>query len=371
MMPASTDIDVFTDVLDKDLRIEELALSSASVAAGQQVTVSYKVFNRSRMSITEDWRESVHLRDPNNVVTNLGTSHVHTVRLNLGVSHATSQAYTIPAGTMPSNYTILVRGDSTNAVRESNEANEVSIPVTVTLGKDLDVQTLSVTPATSSPGQMVSVAYQVVNTGGVTVTEDWKESIHLRDPNGVLTSLGTSHLHTDNLAPAGVHPYSRKVTIPAGAATGAFTIVVKTDSVSAILESDETNNEESTAITLQAGTKDIVIQNLAVTPATVASGGSLLVNYRIVNQGTIGLTESYKENVFLKAPAGAETLLGSSHLHTEDLAPAAGHNASKSFTIPAGLAAGTYMIIVRGDAAGAVAESNETNNEATINVQIQ
>jgi len=376
MMPASTGIDVFTDVLDKDLRVEELALSSASVAAGQQVTVSYKVFNRSRMSITEDWRESVQLRDPNIadpniVVATLGTSHLHTVRLNLGVHHASSQAYTIPVGTVPGNYSIRVRGDSTNAVPESNESNDVSIPITVTAGKDLDVQTLSVTPATASPGAIVTVAYEVLNAGGVAVTEDWKESIQLRDPNGVLTSLGTSHLHTDTLAPAGVHPYSRKVTIPAAAANGAFTVVVKTDSLAAIAESDETNNEESTAITLQAGTKDIVIQNLTVSPDPVASGGSLLVNYRIVNQGTITLTENFKENVYLKPAAGAETLLGSSHLHTENLAPAGGHNASKSFTIPAGLAAGTYTIIVRGDAAGAVAESNETNNDGTINVQVQ
>ena len=377
MVPASTDIDVFTDVLDKDLRIEELALSSASVAAGQQVTVSYKAFNRSRMSITEDWRESVHLRDPNVadpnvVIANLGTSHLHTARVNLGVSHTVSQAYTIPAATAPGTYQIFVRGDSTNAIPEANETNNtISIPITITLGKDLDVRNLSVTPATSSPGATVTVAYEVENVGGAAVTEDWKESIQLRDPNGVLTSLGSSHLHTDNLAPAGVHPYSRKVIIPVGTAAGAFNIVVKTDSLAAIAEGNETNNEETAALALQAGTKDIVIQNLAVSPNPVASGGSLLVNYRIVNQGTITLTESFKENVILKAPGGAETLLGSSHLHTENLAPAGGHNASKSFTIPSGLAAGTYMIIVRGDSGGAVAESDETNNDGTINVQIQ
>lgn len=376
MVPASTNIDTFADVLSKDLRVEELALSSASVAAGQQVTVSYKTFNRARMSITEDWREAVSLRDPNVadpnvVVAALGTSHLHTVRLNLGVSHATSQAFTIPAATAPGSYVIRVRGDSTNSITESIETNDVTIPITITLGKDLDVQALTVTPATSSPGQQVTVAYEVLNAGGVLVTEDWKESIHLRDPNGVLTALGSSHLHTDNLAPAGVHPYSRKVTIPAGAATGAFSIVVKTDSLAAIAEGNETNNEETTALTLQAGTKDIVIQNLAVSPNPVSSGGNLLVNYRIVNQGTIMMPENFKENIFLKAPAGTETQLGSSHLHTENLAPAAGHDASKSFTIPAGLAAGTYMIIVRGDAGSAVAESNETNNEATINVTIQ
>ncbi len=385
MMPASVDIDAFVDALDKDLRIENLALSSASVAAGQPVTVSYKVFNRGRMSITEDWRENVQLRDPNVVdpnivIANLGTSHLHTARVNLAVSHSVSQAFTIPAATAPGNYAIRVRGDSTNAVAETDqpgrppgdaEMNDVSIPITITLGKDLDVRNLSVTPATSSPGATVTVAYEVENVGGAAVTEDWKESIQLRDPNGVLTSLGSSHLHTENLAPAGVHPSSKKVIIPAGAATGAFNIVVKTDSLSAIAEGNETNNEETAALALQAGTKDIVIQNLAVSPDPVAPGGSLLVNYRIVNQGTIILTENWKENVFLKPPAGAETLLGSSHLHTENLAAGAGHNASKSFTIPSGLAAGTYMIIVRGDATGAVAESNETNNDATINVQIQ
>jgi len=376
MMPASVDIDTFVDVLGKDLRVENLALSSASVAAGQQVTVSFKVFNRGRMSITEDWREAVSLRDPNVadpniVIANLGTSHVHTARVNLAVSHSVSQAFTIPAATAPGNYAIRVRGDSTNAVAETDEMNDVSIPITILLGKDLDVRNLSVTPATSSPGATVTVAYEVENVGGAAVTEDWKESIQLRDPNGVLTSLGSSHLHTENLAPAGVHPSSKKVIIPAGAATGAFNIVVKTDSLGAIAEGNEANNEETAALALQAGTKDIVIQNLAVSPNPVASGGSLLVNYRIVNQGTITLTESFKENVILKAPGGAETLLGSSHVHTENLAPAGGHNASKSFTIPAGLAAGTYMIIVRGDSGGAVAESDETNNDGTINVQIQ
>ena len=155
-----------------DLRIESLGLSAASVAPGGQVTVSYNVANRGTGTVSQTYTDHIHLSTNASLGadTLLGTSHGHTVALAANATHAHSQAVTIPAGTTPGNYFILVQADALAVVSEGNEGNNVtSIPITVTgAAADLLIEALTLSAASVARGGQVTVGYNVANRGSTT-----------------------------------------------------------------------------------------------------------------------------------------------------------------------------------------------------------
>jgi len=359
----------------KDLVIEGLKVSSVSVVAGASTTVSYNVTNRGTVTVTENYTDRIYLStnqtwDAGDTL--LGTSHGHTADLAPNATHANSQAVTIPGGTAPGNYFILVRADALGTVVESNEGNNVTaVALTVTVvagGKDLRIESLRLSASSVASGGSTTVSHNVVNRGTVTVTETYTDRIYLStdqtyDAADIL--LGTSHGHTTDLAPNAVHSNSQAVTIPGGTAPGSYFILVRADALGAVSENNEGNNVTAAALTVTVSSKDLVIENLAVSPASVIPGGSLTLSHNVVNRGTVTVTETYTDRIYLSANQtydAADILLGTSHGHTTDLAPNAVHSNSQSVTIPSGTATGSYFILVRADALGAVAESNEGNN---------
>ena len=81
--------------------------------------------------------------------------------------------------------------------------------------------------------------------------------------------------------------------------------------------------------------------------------------------GTVTVTETYTDRIYLSTDQtydAADTLLGTSHGHTTNLASNATHANSQAVTIPGGTAPGNYFILVQADALGAVSEINEGNN---------
>jgi len=111
--------------------------------------------------------------------------------------------------------------------------------------------------------------------------------------------------------------------------------------------------------------KDLVIEALTLSSTTVLPGGSLTVSYNVANRGTTTVTETYTERIYLSSNAtyeAGDTLLGTSHGHTQDLATNVTHAHSQAVTIPSGTVAGSYYILVRADSLTAVTEVLEGNN---------
>jgi len=239
-------------------------------------------------------------------------------------------------------------------------------------GKDLVIEGLGLSASSVASGGSRTVSHNVVNRGTVTVTETYTDRIYLStdqtyDAADIL--LGASHGHTADLAPNGTHANSQAVTIPGGTAPGSYFILVRADALGVVSESNEGNNVTAVALTVTVSSKDLVIENLAVSPASVIPGGSTTVSHNVANRGTVTVTETYTDRIYLSANQiydAADILLGTSHGHTADLAPNATHSNSQAVTIPAGTAPGNYFILVRADALGAVVESNEGNNVTAV-----
>ena len=112
-----------------DLVIEALSLSSPSRPAGSPVTVSYRVANRGAAAVTVTYSEQFWLSTNGTLGGTdvaLGASPPHPAPLAPGATATYSQAVTIPAGTAPRNYFVLVQADSRIAIGESSEVNNVT-----------------------------------------------------------------------------------------------------------------------------------------------------------------------------------------------------------------------------------------------------
>jgi hypothetical protein len=121
--------------VDKDLVIEGLGLSSSSVTLGGSTTGSYNIANRGTTTVTESYTEKIYLSTNNTLGGTdvlLGTSHLHTTDLPSNTTHFNSVTLTIPTGTTPGSYFILVEADALATVTESDESNNVTAtPLTV------------------------------------------------------------------------------------------------------------------------------------------------------------------------------------------------------------------------------------------------
>jgi subtilase family serine protease len=368
---------------DKDLVIEALSLSTGSVVAGASTTASYRVANRGTVAVSATYTDKLFLSVDATLEAgdvHLGTSHGHTADLPPNATHDHSQAVTIPAGTAPGSHYILVQADALGAVGESSEINNVAaIAVTVTAPppstKDLVIVGLTLSKATVTTGGSLTVSYSVKNQGTTTVTQTYTDRIYLSSDGALGTGdvlLGTSHGHPNDLIANATHGHSQSVTIPAGTAPGGYFILVRADALAAVSEADEANNVTAIGFTVTApppSGKDLVIEGLGLSSGSVAPGGSLTASYLVVNRGTITVTATYTDRLYLSADAtldASDVVLGTSHGHTSDLSANATHSHSQSIAVPAGTVPGSYFVLVQADALGAVSEVNETNNVTAV-----
>jgi len=156
------------------------------------------------------------------------------------------------------------------------------------------------------------------------------------------------------------------LTIPAATAAGTWFVIARVDADGVVAETVETNNGSVRQVVIGP---DLLVATFAV-PGTAAAGSVIAVSDTTRNQGAGGAGASttrfhLSTNALLDA---GDVALG------ERAVPALGAGTSSaattSVTIPAGTAAGSYFLIIRADAAGAVAEAQEGNNSAPVAIRV-
>jgi subtilase family serine protease len=147
------------------------------------------------------------------------------------------------------------------------------------------------------------------------------------------------------------------LTIPAGTAAGAYFVIAKADADGANAESNENNNTASS--TVMAVGPDLVVSTL-LAPASAGAGSAAVVGNTIKNQGG-GPAGASTAKFYLSTDAildAQDVLLGS---RAVPVGPGRRQRA-RELTIPTGTPLGTYFVIIKADADGAVPEVNEDNN---------
>jgi subtilase family serine protease len=281
-------------------------------------------------------------------------------------------------GTAPGTYYVGILVDPSNAVTESDESNNyVSTAITVNPPRpDLLVQTGSptATPSTVLPGGTVTLSSWNVENQGPVASGLFSNGFYL-STDAVITSTDT-YLdgNSNSLNPGDIYIWGAPtLTIPLGTAPGTYYVGILVDSGDAVVESDESNNYASTAITVQAPRPDLIIPtgSPTPTPSTVRPGGTVtLSSWTVQNQGTAAAGLFYN-GFYLSTDAtitSADTYLDN---NANSLAAGASFVwGGPTLTIPLGTTPGTYYVGILVDNANAITESDETNNAVSTPITV-
>ncbi|MBI5575171.1 MAG: hypothetical protein HY896_02270 [Deltaproteobacteria bacterium] len=228
---------------------------------------------------------------------------------------------------------------------------------------DLSVSSLG-GPASGTAGQSVSVSDTTRNNGrgasGASTTRYYWSADNEYGSGDV--ELGSRAV--PSLASGASSSGSVSLAIPSGAAPGTYYIIARADADGAVTETNEGNNSASLAFTVAAaGTVDFTSGTNLPSTANVAAGSTVTFAVYTKNWGT-GTAGPSVTRLYLSTDStygSGDVELGS--VSVPSLGPGVYNATSKTVTIPAGTPSGAYYLISRADADGAVAESNETNND--------
>ncbi|MCI1189603.1 T9SS type A sorting domain-containing protein [Hymenobacter sp. DH14] len=271
---------------------------------------------------------------------------------------------TIPAGTAVGSYYILFVADPTNAVAESNEANNVSSYPLQIVAPVVDLITSQpyVSPSVSAAGNSVGVSCYIQNLGNSTASSS--DIGYYLSTNQTFDASDVLLLNSPGVALAGGGYLSRynNLTIPAGTAAGNYYILFVADPTNTVAESNETNNVSSTPLLLLAPGVDLIPQQPQLFATNATPGFGIQASCAILNSGTTTAPSSTL-GFYLSSD---QTLDASDVLLTTVVGGAlgSGQMASRTGTlvVPTGTAAGSYYVLFVADPTNAVAETNETNN---------
>jgi subtilase family serine protease len=337
-----------------DLDITALS-APAAAAPGQTIVVTDTTKNagggQAGPSLTQFFLSANSTVDTSDIL--LGSRSVPT--LAAGASSAGSTSITIPEGTASSAWCLIAKADGEGVLSETSESNN-TYPRTLKIGADLDITALSA-PTAAAAGQTIVITDTTKNVGagaaGPTVTRIYFSA------NGSIE--GTDMMWSRSIPALGAGESSTgstAITIPEGTAPRIWYLIAKADGEGILAETVETNNTFSRSITIGP---DLAVTALTA-PASAVGGQTISVGDTTANRGADGvgptLTEFYlSANSSLDA---SDIPIGSRSVP----ALAAGQTSAGTagVTIPLGTAAGTWRIIAKADAGGAVAEVWETNN---------
>ncbi len=326
-----------------DLNAYELTYTPTSPTVHNDVTVTWKVRNQGSGDANGRFYTKLYVDGALRQ-----TWHTDGLKANY-YTHAAKNIGKLSTG----QHTLKVETDTTGAIPESNESNNVKSAGLVVGGSgkpDLHAYELTCNPVAPGPSTQVTAAWKVKNQGTVDVTHRFYTKLYL---DGALKQTW----YTDKLQ-AGYYTHGSKSLGALGA--GTHTLKIVTDATKVVLESKESNNERQLVPGAPSLKPDLYAYHLAYTPSAPQANGAITVTWRVKNQGTQDIANRFYTRLFVDNKT-VETW------HTEGLKANYYAHASKDIGT---LTAGSHKLAIQTDITSAVPESNENNNQKTVTVTV-
>ncbi|MBI4188195.1 MAG: hypothetical protein HY529_03200 [Chloroflexi bacterium] len=290
----------------------------------------------------------------NVTVKNQGSDQAFPSRLSFYVDGSFKSSQDIPmvlaGGVLTKTFTwvaeagshvIKALADAENWVAESDESNNALEVTVLTVLPDLIIQSLTWSPASPVEGDNVTFTVTIKNQGGGKA-EPPVVGFYIDDTALSYTSVSalTSNATTSQKFNWFAQP-------------GAHTVKTAVDPYNRIVESDESNNEK--IVTFPTLAADLIVQSIVLSPANPVVGETVTLTVSLKNQGN-AVASSFAVHLYVGnffADPQDVPLLG------------VGSVVTKTFTWTA--QAGAYVVRVIVDPFDRVLESNESNNEKTVN----
>jgi hypothetical protein len=265
----------------------------------------------------------------------------------------------------------LVVGCSGGKDHPDGSTDGMMTPDLPTSKYNLEVTQVATQASRVNVGEMVNVAFEVLNSGELDV-DAFKVQVSLAKADGSgkvpLTSVQVPGLKagkrysSDPLMPV----------IPTDTRSGQYFITAEADPENLIQESDETDNLGKTLLPLQVVNPlipDLIIVKPAMGPAvqltqnSVINGSPVTATFTVQNVGMMPVL-SFNVGLYLstdtKVDKDTDMKLGT--ISVSALAGEEMKELSMTFTIPDGLALGNYYVLANADDSGTIEEGDEEDN---------
>ncbi|MEW6683736.1 MAG: CARDB domain-containing protein [Nitrospirota bacterium] len=220
--------------------------------------------------------------------------------------------------------------------------------------------TLSAIPATPQDGQAVTLTIPVHNTG-LQDASNVLVRFFLGDPNAGGAQIGTDQI-IGSIPSGGSAPASITHTFTG---TGGRTIFVQVDPANAIAETSEGDNLTPSRLWV-ATPPDLVLFTADIVPATFTPvpGTAFALEYTVRNLGEAG-TGPLTVAVYDGNPSAGGVLLTTQELSS--VSGAGSRTSTVGITLTSAVAHTLYVVA---DSTNQITESSETNNQASVTVQV-
>ncbi|WP_299587683.1 CARDB domain-containing protein [uncultured Tateyamaria sp.] len=286
------------DALSPDLTAENLVLGETTWTVGDEISAVWDILNVGEAEAAST-QSTLYLSTDANVttadvaiMTDADTGTMSSGEVNSeGDGSNGSDPYVVPDSLAPGTYYLAVIADDDNSVSESNETNNASNVVEITVvdpQPDIDLTTSAIGIAPSNPqvGDAVNFSWTITNLGEDTAETAFVTSIYLSTDSTVTTSdrLLVTDIASSGLAAGGLESFNETIIIDGTFAPGEYWVGAIVDTESAIAEVNEANN------TLVGG------HSFTIEPAPDVSASNLNVMMRTDGSGLYDATFEVTNN---------------------------------------------------------------------------
>ena len=284
----------------------------ANANSGTTIDVSWSVENQG-IGTTDvaTWSDTIWLtRDAEGLdrVRSLGTFSNREF-LGVGESYERAASVRLDNGIEGTFYVAVDTNASRQVFEFINDQNNtlVSGPLEVSLAPSPDlVPTLTITPENADEGTQIDVSWTVENRGTGLAAGNWQDRLQLRSVNdGSIINLGTFEFEGD--VPVGASYTRRELFQLPDRVTGAYELIVSTNVNAGLYEFAGSGNNTAMSpdpLTISIRPRaDLQVSGITA-PDTIDAGGTLSVDYTVINQGTVStMTPRWSDRVYLSLDA--------------------------------------------------------------------
>jgi len=323
----------------------DLAISSITTeqnaASGRSLEVSWTATNQG-IGITNQnlWDDQIKLAtDPQGqdiiaTLTARGTSRFeHVGPLGVDQSYSRTVFVDLPNGLNGTYYVVVSTGNPSDNLlaggsidefiyTHNNSAVSQAVPITFTPPPDLEVIDIVAPDLSVESGQRVDLSWTVRNNGPGEAIGSWTDRVYLQpagnsaDSDENLISLG-SFTYSNSLGAGNFYQRREQFYLPSNL-QGLYQVVVETNANQSLYEARATDNnqtvDDNTIELTLPPRPDLQIRSITV-PPEVQAGGTVSVEFEIINQGTVPTTTPHwTDRVYLSLDnqiSGDDILLGS------------------------------------------------------------
>ncbi|MGA2496938.1 MAG: CARDB domain-containing protein [Tepidisphaeraceae bacterium] len=361
-----------------DLSVTDATVDVSTANVGDAVNVSWTVTNNGDATVPPGWVDRIYISSfPTFSEQTAQSLYTFTGNFSMG-AYGSSYSTGVDidtSGLDGGKYYIFVVTDADHTVAETDETNNVSaaVPLTLTAAAGLPDLTASIdsvhpNPAVGNIGvSSVGVTYTINNIGPApTDGNGWNDAVWLSPTPAfdaaTAISLGSFWNNAPTVLPAGSYTNTATVYLPAGVGTGTFYLFVEADVDNNQMESNGGNNlsPAAQAVSVALNGPDLVVTSTTFNNNTgdpsnvqVTLNSPFELDWTIENEGNAASSSDWMDAIYVSDspvwdPVSASLVaqFDAATAASLPLAPSDSYSATQQISLPGWVGAGVHFLYV-------------------------